>query len=575
MPVAPTNPAPARHKLVFALLLVVVTLVVYNPAARNGFVKFDDDRYVTDNPHVQAGLRWKTIAWAFTTFDLANWHPLTWLSHALDCQLFRLNPAGHHYTNLLLHALNALLLFLILQWFTGYTARSLMVAALFAVHPLNVESVAWIAERKNVLCMFFLLLTLAAYGWYVQKPGIRRYVAVTVLFALSLMAKPMSITLPLLLLLLDYWPLKRVAEKCQPAQSHLGTTAAVTQAHFGTDAPVCPAEPSSAAAGDQNEVAVSRFTYSAWQLFREKLPLLALSAASAVITVYAQRSGGAVLTRAAHSPLLRLKNVIVCYVLYIQKTLWPSPLAALYPYPRPGALPLWLVAICALVLTSITAVVWKYRNHRYLVVGWLWYLGAMIPMIGLIQVGNQAMADRYAYLPVIGLFIMIVWTAADCAKARQLTSRNAAKNLATKLLASGAVVVLLALSAVTRTQISYWHDDFALWSHALAVTNKNYVAENNFANALASQGRYDEAITHFRVAAALEPGDPVSQLNLGIYAQEHGDPQQAIARYQSVLLVARDPPIRASAYANLGTVYFALHDYRQAHQNFHTPTPLP
>ncbi len=210
MPVAPTNPVPTQRKLVLALLLVLVTLAVYNPVARNGFVKFDDDHYVTDNPRVQAGLGWTTIAWAFTSFDLANWHPLTWLSYALDFQLFRLNPTGYHYMNLLLHALNALLLFLILQWFTGYTARSLMVAALFAVHPLNVESVAWIAERKNVLCMFFLLLALAAYGWYVQKPGVGRYVAVAVLFALSLMSKPMSITLPLLLWLLDYWPLKRV-----------------------------------------------------------------------------------------------------------------------------------------------------------------------------------------------------------------------------------------------------------------------------------------------------------------------------------------------------------------------------
>ena len=556
MSAASTNPVPTQRKLTFALLLVVLTLAVYNPVAHNGFVKFDDDRYVTDNPHVQAGLRWTTLAWAFTTFDLANWHPLTWLSYALDCQLFRLNPAGYHYTNLLFHAANALLLFLILQWFTGYTARSLMLAALFAVHPLNVESVAWIAERKNVLCMFFLLLTLAAYGWYVQKPGVGRYVAVAVLFAMSLMSKPMSITLPLLLLLLDYWPLRRLTEKRAAAQTRAGT-----------DAAVCPAEQSSATSSGQKDVAFAKSTHSLWQLCREKFPLLPLSAASAIITLYAQRSGGAVLTRAAHSPILRLKNVIVCYTLYIQKTLWPSHLAALYPYPRPRDLPLWLVALSALVLIAITAAVLKYRRHRYLVVGWLWFLVSMIPMIGLIQVGNQAMADRYAYLPVIGLFIMIVWGAADCAS--WLSANNAPPNsLATKFLAAAAAIVLLALSADTRAQITYWHDDFALWSHALAVTSKNYVAENNFANALASQGRYDEAIIHFRVASALEPGDPVSQLNLGIYAQEHADPQQAISRYNAVLALATDPQIRASAYANLGTVYFALHDYSQAQHNF-------
>jgi protein O-mannosyl-transferase len=564
MPVAP-NPAPAQRKLMFALLLVVVTLAVYNPIARNGFVKFDDDRYVTNNPHVQAGLRWTTVTWALTTFDLANWHPLTWASYALDYQLFRLNPAGYHYINLLFHVADALLLFLILQWFTGYTARSLMVAALFALHPLNVESVAWIAERKNVLCMFFLLLSIAAYGWYVRRPGIPRYLAVAVLFALSLMAKPMSITLPLLLLLLDYWPLKRLVS--------FRARTLVSPSHVGTDALVCPAEQSSAPVGNQEGAEFSNSKYSAWQLVREKLPLLALSAASAIVTLYAQRSGGAVLTRAAHSPLLRFKNVIVCYALYIQKTLWPSHLAALYPYPRPRDLPFWLVAVSALVLLATTAAVLKYRRHRYLLVGWLWFLGSMVPTIGLIQVGNQAMADRYAYLPVVGLFIMIVWGAADCASS--LSAKSSPQNsLAIKFLAAAAVIFLLALSAVTRAQITYWHDDFTLWSHALAVTHKNYVAENNFANALASQGRYDEAIIHFRAAAALEPGDPISQLNLGIYAQEHADPQQAISRYQSALQLATDPQIRASAYANLGTVYFAMHDYPQAQQNFDSAMQL-
>ncbi len=570
MSVAPNNPVSAQRKVMLGLLLVILTLAVYNPVARNAFVKFDDDRYVTDNPHVQAGLRSTTLPWAFTTFDLANWHPLTWLSYALDYQLFRLNPAGYHYTNLLFHAADALLLFLILQWFSGYTARSLMIAALFAVHPLNVESVAWIAERKNVLCMLFLLLTMAAYGWYVRRPSIGRYLAVVALFAMSLMAKPMSITLPLLLLLLDYWPLRRLRQKCQPAQANVGTDAPSTSSG---QALVCRAEQSSAPDGDQEESVFANSKHSTWQLFREKIPLLALSLASAIITMYAQRSAGAVLTRAAHSPVLRLKNVIVCYALYIQKTLWPSHLAALYPYPRPRDLPLWLIAVSALVLIAITVAVFKYRRRRYLVVGWLWYLGTMVPMIGLIQVGNQAMADRYAYLPVIGLFIMIVWSAADCASS--LSARSVPPSfLATKFLAAAAVVVLLALSVVTRTQIAYWHDDFSLWSRALAVTKNNYVAENNFANALASQGRYDEAIIHFRAAAALEPGDPVSQLNLGIYAQEHGDTQQAVSRYEAVLQLAKDPQIRASAYANLGTVYFALHDYPQAQHNFDSAMQL-
>jgi protein O-mannosyl-transferase len=534
-----------ERKLVLGLLLVVVTLALYNPVSRNGFVNFDDDRYVTDNPQVRAGIRWSTISWAFTSLDQANWHPLTWLSHALDCQLFRLNPAGHHYTSLLLHATNALLLFLILQWFTGYTARSLMVAALFAVHPLNVESVAWVAERKNVLCMLFFLLALAAYGWYVRRPGVVRYMLLALMFAMGLMSKPMVITLPFVLLLLDYWPLGRLVWRQPP--------------------PAAQAERSSAAACGHS---ASKFTTAAGpeplgRLCLEKLPLLALSAGSAIITMMAQRAGGAVLTSAAHSPLLRLENVLVCYVLYLKKAVWPSQLAALYPYPR--ALPAWQVAASALFLLAVTCAVLKYHEHRYLPVGWFWYLGTMLPMIGLVQVGNQAMADRYTYLPLIGLFVIIVWATAEWASSRQLS---------TKYLAAAGLTILLALSAITRLQISYWHDDASLWARALAVTQRNFVAENNLAHALIKHGRYDEAIIHFRAAAALEPGDPVSQLNLGIYAEEHGDLQQAAARYEYVLRLATDTQIRASAYTNLGTIYFAIHDYAQAQRNFDSAMKL-
>jgi tetratricopeptide (TPR) repeat protein len=490
--------SPGQHQLVLGLLLVVATLALYNPVSRNGFVNFDDDRYVVDNPQIRSGLSWSAVSWAFTSLEQANWHPLTWLSHALDYQLFHLNPAGHHYTNLLLHAANALLLFLILQWFTGYTARSLMVAALFAVHPLNVESVAWVAERKNVLCMFFFLLAVAAYGWYVRKPGIARYLLVALAFALALMSKPMAITLPFVLLLLDYWPLRRVAESFAPA-----------------------------------------------------------GIASAIVTMIAQRAGGAVLTSAAHAPLLRLENAIVSYALYIRKAIWPSRLASLYPYPH--NLPAWQVFFSALVLLAITFAVLKYRDRRYPVAGWFWYLTTMVPMIGLIQVGNQAMADRYAYLPLIGLFVMIVWAAADWASAHRLSPKYSA---------AVGLVILLALSVVTRIQISYWHDDLTLWQRALAVTQNNFVAENNFASALIRQGRSDEAIIHFRAASALEPGDPASQLNLGIYAQEHGDLQQATARYKEALRLATDTQIRGDAYANLGTIYFVLRDYAQAQQNF-------
>ncbi len=529
----------SQRKLVLGLLLVVVTLALYNPVSRNGFVNFDDDRYVTDNPEVRAGFHWSTVSWAFTSLDQANWHPLTWLSHALDCQLYQLNPVGHHYTSLLLHAANTLLLFLILQWFTGYTARSLMVAALFAVHPLNVESVAWLAERKNVLSMFFFLLALAAYGWYVRQPSIARYMAVMVLFAAGLMSKPMVITLPLALLLLDYWPLGRMARGGTTLRQAQGWPLSV-QAERG-----------------------SAVVWPAWKLCLEKLPLLALSAGSALVTMKAQRAGGAVLTSAARDPLLRIENAAVSYVLYVKNAIWPFHLAALYPYPH--AIPAWKVAASLLLLIAITGAVLQNREQRYLVCGWFWFLGTMVPMLGLIQVGNQAMADRYAYLPMIGLFVMIVWGSADWARARQRSAN---------LMVAVGFTALLAFATLTHIQLRYWHDDYALWSHTLAVTKDNFVAENNLAAALTRVGRPDEAIVHFRTAAALEPGDPASQFNLGIYAQEHGDLQQAAARYTNALRLATDTQIRASAYANLGTVYFAQRDYPDARQSFDSALKL-
>lgn len=518
--------SPEQRKLVLGLLLVVVTLALYNPVSHNGFVNFDDDRYVTDNAQVRAGLHWSTVSWAFTSLDQANWHPLTWLSHALDCQLFQLNPVGHHYTNLLLHAANALLLFLILQWFTGYTGRSLMVAALFAVHPLNVESVAWVAERKNVLSMFFFLLALAAYGWYVRKPGVMRYLSVAALFAMGLMSKPMVITLPLVLLLLDYWPLGRMGS---PSKSQV---------------PV------------EGEVQFASSIQPLWKLCLEKFPLLVLSGLSAIVTMMAQGAGGAVLSSAAHDPRLRLENVVVSYEAYIEKAVWPFRLAALYPFPH--TLSMWEVAASALVLLAISVAVLRYRERRFLVVGWMWFLVTMVPMIGLIQVGNQSMADRYAYLPMIGLFVMFVWAIAEWAQRRQVSG---------KILAVAGITALLVLATLTHIQLAYWHDDFTLWARALAVTRNNFVAENNFANALIRRSRPDDAIVHFRAAAALEPGDSASQLNLGIYAQEHGDLQQAKAQYTNALRLTTDAQVQASAYANLGTVYFALGDYAQAQKN--------
>ena len=553
MPVSATQPAlvhkgpeksfrsPAKVSAILCLLLAALTLALYNGAARHGFSNYDDDRYILTNPHVRAGLSWSTVKWAFTSFAEANWHPLTWLSHALDCQLFQLNPVGHHYSSLLIHALNVILLFLLLQKATRSTGRSLMVATLFAVHPLNVESVAWVAERKSVLAMLFFLLSLLAYGWYARKPSIMRYLAVGGAFAFALMSKPMVITLPFALLLLDYWPLRRVP-KDGPASND------------------CHRQP-------------------LWRLFLEKIPLLSLSAGSAVLTMAAQRAGGAVTFNASNAPLLRLENAIVCYTAYIAKAFWPVRLAVLYPYPH--SLPIWKVVASGLFLAAVSMLVLKYREHRYLPVGWFWYLGTMVPMIGLVQVGNQAMADRYFYLPSLGLFVMMVWAMADLfvAKPSRAQSEHAdADTIEGQKLPSYLAVVgvcaIIALVAVTYLQISYWRDDLTLWTHTLSVTGPNFVAENNVGAILAQQGRLDDAIEHLRKASALEPDDAVSQLNLGVYAQQHHDFPQAIARYQAALQFSTDSRIRASAFANLGQIYFTQRDYVHARENFEAAARL-
>jgi protein O-mannosyl-transferase len=522
----------SKRTLILCLLLATGTLSLYSRVTHAGFLRYDDDRYVVENPHVRAGLHWSTATWAFTTFEQANWHPLTWLSHAADSQFFGMNPASHHSINLLLHTANVVLLFLLLQWLTGYTGRSLVVAALFAVHPVNVESVAWIAERKNVLCMFFFLLTLLAYGYYTRRPSLARYMAVLVGFSMALMSKPMAITLPFVLLLLDYWPLGRLRSR---------------EEFNGNDSGI-----------SGNVIGKKR---SIGWLVVEKLPLFAMSVASAVVTMTAQRVGGAVTVK--YPVLAHLQNAIVSYVLYIGKAVWPARLAALYPYPQNGW-PGSIVLAAAAFLIIATGVVLKYRERRYLPWGWFWYLGTMVPMIGLVQVGSQAMADRYAYLPFIGLFVIAVWGSADIA------NRFAIR----EYVAAAALAILITFCVLTYRQLAYWHDDFSLWSHTLAVTHRNFVAEDNFGNALIKAGKYDEGIAHFRNAAEIEPGDPVSEVNLGIYAQQHGDLQEAAARYQYALQLASDPQVRAAAYANLGGVYFTLHDYSRAKENFETALEL-
>ena len=496
----------------------MVTLALYNPVNRHPFVNYDDDRYVTENPHVRQGLTVETFKWSLTSTEQANWHPLTWISHALDVSLFRLNPVGHHFTSVLLHVVNAMLLFLLLMWATGRFGPSLFVAGLFALHPINVESVAWVAERKNVLCTFFFFLTLWAYGWYAQKPDWKRYVAVAALFAAGLASKPMVITLPFVLLLLDWWPLNRVR--------------------------------AGDSSGDPGAFPWSR-------LVLEKLPLLAMSAASAVITMQAQQAGGAVRSAAEFSFGVRLANAVYAYAMYLWKMVWPARLAPLYPHPG-NSLAAWQVLLAAVVLIAVTALVWRFRERRYLPVGWLWFLGTLVPVLGLVQVGEAAMADRYAYIPLIGIFVMIAFGVADLAEWKRLGFWAAVP----------AVAVLVALAVVTHRQINYWQSSTDLWSHALAVTQSNFVAEDNLGGALILEGKEEEAHPHFEAAARINPKDPMSRSNLGSYFQTHNQPREAVAQYESVIGLTSDAGLLARTYANMGAAYRALGEYDEAKKAF-------
>jgi len=515
--------SPEKQNLILCLLLAAATLVLYNPVNHHPFVNYDDDRYVVQNPHIR-GISGEMIAWAFTTNAEANWHPLTWISHALDYQLFRLNAGGHHLTSLLLHASNVVLLFLLLRRATGRSDLSLMVAALFAVHPINVESVAWVAERKNVLCTFFFFLTLWAYGWYARKPDWRRYLAVATLFAMGLMSKPMVITLPFVLLLLDYWPLGRIQES--------------------------PALP----VGTQNDIPQR----SVSKLLIEKLPLLALSAASAWITMKAQRAGGAVRSEQQFPFGVRLENSVVAYAAYLWKMIWPAKLAVLYPHPG-NSLPAWQIALGIAVLLGVSAVVLLYRSRRYLATGWLWFLGTLVPVIGIVQVGYQSMADRYAYIPLIGVFVMVVWGADDLADRWKLAR-------AWRVLP--AVVVLLALSWAARLQLGYWASGYDLWSHTVAVNPNNFIAHDNLGDALLAQGKPTEAYAQFQMAAAIMPTDPWSHTSMGAYLQEHGRLQEAMVQYRMTIGLSRDQAMLALAYANLGSVFRDLGYEQQARESY-------
>ena len=540
--------SPRARVLLLGTGIVIATVALYYPVSSHPFLNYDDDIYVLRNAQVQAGVSWETVKWAFTSLYASNWHPLTWLSHALDYQMFNLDAGRHHETNLLLHVTNVVLLFWVLWRGTGYAGRSAMVAALFALHPINVESVAWIAERKNLLSMMFFLLALGAYGRYARKPRAPRYLVVAGFYALGLMAKPQVITLPFVLLLWDYWPLQRMFHVEQ----------------FSERSSPHPRNPISGIAPD-SLVPTHKFSW----LLLEKLPLLALSVASAFITVRAQYESGAMSGPQWQPFRLRIQNAFLAYARYLGKAIWPSHLTLIYPHPG-NSIRIWQVGAALLLLLAITGLMVAARHRRrYLLVGWLWFLGTMVPMIGIVQVGVQAMADRYAYLPFVGLFIMVCWGAADWAEQR---------HIAPAWQWGVSVAVLLALAVTARHQLDYWGDNTKLWARVIALQAQqanpdNWVAENNMGHALLKLGEVEEAMPHFRAAVAINPVDPDSNLNLGAYQQQHKNLVAAIEQYKKVIAMTQDAPrlnaqSRAQAFSNMGFAYRDLKDYAQARANF-------
>ncbi|MGO9587298.1 MAG: tetratricopeptide repeat protein, partial [Limisphaerales bacterium] len=492
------------------LFLAAIIWVVFSQTLAYEFVNFDDNDYVYENPAVTRGLNLKGVEWAFAHSVEFNWHPLTIMSHMLDYRWYGLNAGGHHLTNLLLHTATAILLFLVLRRMTGFLWRSAFVAAVFAIHPLHVESVAWVSERKDVLSGLFFMLTLWAYARYVKKSKVQSpkskvyYSLMLLFFVLGLLSKPMLVTLPFVLLLLDYWPLNRFAP--------LTLAPAVT------------------GNGD------SMKSHSVlWRLILEKIPLLVLTGAACVATMVAQRD------IIISAPLaLRIGNAAVSYVVYLRQMVCPVGLAVLYPYPEDG-LPGWEITLAVVLLAGISCGVFLRRQKEpYLLIGWLWYLGMLVPAIGLVQSGLHAYADRYTYLPQIGLYLMLTWTAADlCAGWRHRRV----------VLGGGASIILVALIFCARTQTSYWRNSESLWTHTLACTSDNYIVHNVLGCTLLQKKRLDEALTHFQKALQIKPRYVEACYNAGNALLQKGKVDEAITYYQKALQII---PGYTKACYNLG-----------------------
>ncbi len=539
---------PNRTKLICAALLAAITLAVYWPVTGFEFINYDDTDYVTYNPMVQEGVTARAVAWAFTSNHASNWHPLTWISHMLDCAMYGLKPGGHHLTNLLFHTANVVLLFLVLGQMTGSVWRSALVAALFAWHPLRVESVAWVSERKDVLSTFFWLLTIMAYVKYVKESKVQSpsafaeatadkrskvfYVLALVCFALGLMSKPMVVTLPFVLLLLDFWPLGRI----------------------------CDLRFTIYASNDRDSLG---------RILLEKIPFFILAALACGATVWAQKAGNSVVSAAALPLPDRAANALVSYVLYLWKTVWPADLAVLYPYSHTWTF--WQAAAAGILLLAVTgAVLSQWRAQPHLAVGWFWFLGTLVPVIGLMQVGLQFMADRYTYIPCLGLFIMAVWS---------IPEKWAKWPRPGLVLATATSAILLLLVLATRVQLTYWQDSVALFSHTAAITQDNILAEYNLAEALERKGEDADAVTHYLKALAIRPNrveaqynsQPQAHFNLGLIYRKHELWPEAETQLREAV---RADTNEAMPHYALGSVLLSTGRFAEAAREFETTTNL-
>jgi tetratricopeptide (TPR) repeat protein len=488
-----SSPLATGRTLAICVGLVALIWIVFGQTIRAGFINYDDNTYVYENPIVAAGLHIKGVVWAFSAFHATNWHPLTWISHMLDCQVFGLRPAGHHFTNVLLHTFTAVLLFLVWRQMTGAVWPSALVAALFAIHPLRVESVAWISERKDVLSGLFFVATLGAYTRYASRRSVGRYAWVILLCALGLMSKPMLVSLPMILLLVDYWPLGRLtnAKRLKP-------------------------------------------------LVLEKTPLFVLALASCATTVLAQR---ATIVSIESLPLSwRLQNAVVSYAIYIIQLFWPVRLAPFYPHPD-NQLAIWQVGLAIVLITGITMIAWVERRRRpYIFTGWFWYALMLLPVSGIIQIGSQAHADRYTYLPHIGLFVLIVWT---------LFELIAKSRLGRPIFNVTAVIAVVALTSVASLQVRHWHDSEKLWNHCLVVTKDNDIAHNGLGEIFFSRGEFEKAVAEFRIALSLRPNSPYAHNNLGLALTKTGKIDEAFEHLNTAVQIL---PTHPTAHYNLANV---------------------